>query len=71
MKRLFLTFATLSAVVVLGMGCATTKQEKSQPAAGVSSTPSTTSPAVTPAQPEIVTPPVTLPPEQQPSPSSK
>ena len=64
MKRLFLTFAMVSAAVVLGMGCATTKQEKSQAPA-----PSKAPPAAASQQPEIVTPPVTLPPDQTAPPS--
>ena len=66
MKRLFLTFAMLSAVLALGMGCATTRQEKSQAPA-----PSKAPPAASSQQQEIVTPAVTLPPEQQPSSGSK
>ena len=64
MKRLILPFAMLSAVLLFGGGCATSKHEElSQPAAV------TTTPAPAPAPPEVVTPPVSLPPEETPPPS--
>lgn len=59
MKRLVLPFAILSTVLFIGAGCATSKHEEAQQPAAVTSAPS---PA--PAQPEVVTPPVSLPPEE-------
>jgi hypothetical protein len=55
MKRLFLTFTVVAVGLSLEMGCTTTKKTM-QPA-----------PAAAPQQQEIVTPAVTLPPDQQPS----
>jgi Na+/H+ antiporter NhaC len=59
MKRLILPFAMLSAVLFLGAGCATSKHEEVRQPAAVTSTPS---PAL--AQPEVVTPAVSLPPAE-------
>lgn len=63
MKRLILSFAMLTVVLSLGTGCATSKhKEAGQPAVAA--------PAPAPAPPEVVTPPVTLPPEENMPPSN-
>ena len=70
MKHPFVTFAVLSAVLALSTGCTTTRETTTVPPPAVSSASSAPTPAPAPApatqQQEIVTPPVTLPPEQQP-----
>ena len=65
MKRLFLTVAMLSGLLVLGMGCATSQHEMTPAPAATSSAPSKAAPPTASSeQKEIVTPPVALPPAE-------
>lgn len=62
MKRLILSFAMLAVVLSFGAGCATSKHEEA-------TQPAVAAPAPAPAPPEVVTPPVSLPPEETKPPS--